>query len=258
MIVVTSANLVRPLVLLGGNDGCLLIHGFTSSPADIRPLSKFLHLEGYTVREVLLPGHGTTPQDMAAYGWRDWLEAVEEELSRLQTHCSRVWVVGFSMGGLLALLTAARHELAGVVSIGAPIWPQTERTRWAFLFRHFKKYVLLGTPGKFRHPSWRYEKVAVKNIAELMAMISKARRILTHITAPALVVQGKDDHTVKPASALYIFRHLGSGKKELFCTEGGHMLLLGEENKKICRRIVHFIEETGRDVDDICKTGRRK
>lgn len=257
VIVVTSANPFRPLMLKGGNDGCLLVHGFTSSPADIRPLSQHLHSVGYTVSEVLLPGHGTTPQDMAAYGWRDWLKAVEEGLSRLQTHCCRVWVLGFSMGGVLALLTAARHELSGVVAIGAPIWPQAGRTRWAFLLRHFKKFVLLGEPGRFRHPSWRYEKVAVKNIADLMTMISEARKTLVTVTTPALIVQGRDDHTVKPASALYIFRHLGSGQKEIFSTEGGHMLLLGEESKQICRRIVRFIEETGRDVDDISKTGRR-
>lgn len=256
MIAVTSSELVRPLQLQGGGDGCLLVHGFTSSPADIRPLSRYLHSLGCTVREVLLPGHGVSPMAMAAYSGSDWLKAVEDELAELKNNCPRTWVLGFSMGGILALLTASRQPLAGLVTIGAPIWPRPRRTKWAFLFRRSNKYIGLGKPGEFRHPSWRYEKVALKNVADLMALIRQGKKALSQVAAPALVVQGGEDRTVKPASALYIFQGLGSRHKELLYTAGGHMLLLGDEGEQVCRRIGQFIEETRRDDDDRCKTSR--
>ena len=59
----------------GGKIGCLLLHGFTGSPLHMRFLGEKLRDAGYTVYAPLLPGHGTSVEDMAKYGWKDWLEA---------------------------------------------------------------------------------------------------------------------------------------------------------------------------------------
>ncbi|MDD2282370.1 MAG: alpha/beta fold hydrolase [Eubacteriales bacterium] len=247
-----NTKLIQPLRLDGGSAGCLLIHGFTSSPADVRPLSKHLHGLGFAIREVLLPGHGTSFEDMARYGWRDWLQTVETELAALKHQCSRVWLLGFSMGGILALLAAARNEATGLVCISAPIWPRPRRTRYAFLLQYFQKYAQLGKPGRYSLPSWRYEQVAVKNVADLMDLIKAGKRTLAKVTVPALVVQGWDDRTIKPRSARYIYDNLGSAKKEIYYTQGEHMLLIGEQSPDICRLIGEFIKETGGDVDGSC------
>lgn len=236
-----NSDLIQPLQLAGGNIGCLLVHGFTSSPMDVRPLSKHLHSLGFTCREALLPGHGTSPEDMAKYGWRDWLEAVELEFSQLKNNCSQVWALGFSMGGILALLIAARNETAGLVTVSAPIWPRPWRARYAVLLQYFQKYAQLGKPGKYRFPSWRYEQVAVKNVADLMALIKAGKRALKKVTVPALVVQGRGDRTIQPRSAQYIYDNLGSAQKEIFYSRGEHMLLVGEQSQEICRRIGEFI-----------------
>ena len=252
---IINSELIQPLHLVGDSTGCLLVHGFTSCPGDVRPLSKYLHSLGYTCRETLLPGHGASPEDMVKYGWRDWLQAVELELAQLEIKCSRVWVLGFSMGGLLTLLAAARNGTAGLVSISAPIWPQAWRAKYAFLLQYFQKYAQLGKPGQYHLPSWRYEQVAVKNVADLMALIKEGKRALRKISVPAFVVQGREDHTIKPRSAQYIYDNLGSAQKEIHYSRGGHMLLAGEQSEEICRRIGEFIQERGGDVDGSCKTG---
>src|SRR5438270_13533902 len=89
-------------------DACLLIHGFTGSPWDMRPLGDALAARGYRVKGVRLPGHGGEPEAMAGVSARDWEEACETALDSLAS-TPRVFVAGLSMGALLALLLAARR-----------------------------------------------------------------------------------------------------------------------------------------------------
>src|SRR4051812_28032023 len=76
--------------LPGGPTGVLLLHGFTSSPAEVRPLGDFLAAQGYTVYSPLLAGHGTAPEDLRGTTWRDWVASAEagEEVLR-DAHCKR-------------------------------------------------------------------------------------------------------------------------------------------------------------------------
>lgn len=247
----------RPRFWPGDERGCLMIHGFTSSPADLRPLSEHLHRLGLTVQELLLPGHGLTPGEMARCHWRDWQQAVAEELARLAARCSQVWLLGFSMGGILALLTAATQETAGVVSISAPIWPRPWLTRYAFILQPFYRSVKLGEPRPCFYPFWRYQEVATKSIAGLMSLISAGKKSLGQVTVPVLVLQGRDDRTVNPASARYIYNRLGSAKKELRFFPGPHLLLLGENSSDIYRYISQFIMEAKGDKGDSSKTSAR-
>lgn len=247
---------IKPVYLRGGEVGCLTIHGFTSSPADIRPLSKYLHSRGFTIREVLLPGHGTSFQDMAKYGWSDWVGAVDHELTELKRQCRKVWVIGFSMGGTLAVL-AASTGVDGIVSISAPIWPRSKLAKYACFLKYFKRYSWLGERPQSQFPSWRYQWVALKNVADLMHLIKLGKRVLPDITVPALIVQGEEDRTVEPRSANYIFDALGSSDKELVFVSGGHMLLVEAQSKEVCCRISRFLEiRTGGEAHGCCKTGK--
>jgi alpha-beta hydrolase superfamily lysophospholipase len=51
--------------LPGDRGACLLIHGFTGTPWDVRPLGEALSAAGISVQAPRLPGHGTTPAAIA-------------------------------------------------------------------------------------------------------------------------------------------------------------------------------------------------
>ena len=87
----------------GGADGVLLLHGLTATTAEVRPLAKRFHDEGFTVSAVLLPGHGTTPEKLSHTHRREWIAVCEKAYAELQKKCSRVIVGGESTGGILAL-----------------------------------------------------------------------------------------------------------------------------------------------------------
>ena len=79
--------------------GVLLVHGYTGSPASMRPWGEFLHSKGYTVRVPLLPGHGSKAEDLNEVKWQEWPAKVIFELSELQKTCDMIFLVGLSMGG---------------------------------------------------------------------------------------------------------------------------------------------------------------
>lgn len=235
-------DLVRASFHRGGPIGCLLVHGFTCSPLSVKPLADNLSQKGYTVSSILLPGHGTTPEAMAGVRGQDWLEAVQAGLAELQRTCQKVWLVGFSMGGVLAAITAAGQPVEGLVTIAAPVWPRPWQTRFARLFKYSKAYIPMRGKRDFQVPCFKYPRTPLSSVAELMALISQMLRELGEIRVPALVVQGTNDRTIFPKSASFIYRHLGSGDKDLVWIEGGgHMLLLENDRDRTCELIAEFI-----------------
>ena len=105
----------------GGPTGVLLMHGYTATTAEVRPLARILNQQGYTVAGPLLPGHNTRPEDANRYHWRDWVRSVEESYLRLAAHCERVISGGESMGALLALCLASEHpEVIAILAYAAP------------------------------------------------------------------------------------------------------------------------------------------
>ena len=100
----------EPLVLGTGERGVLLLHGFIGSPMDFGELPQRLADAGYRVRAPLLPGHGTRPQDMLKTDAAAWLEAARQAYREISGECEWVGIVGFSMGGMLAIRLAADDE----------------------------------------------------------------------------------------------------------------------------------------------------
>ena len=106
--------------------GVLLVHGFTGSPFEMRPVGEALASSGIGSIGVLLRGHGTHPDDMVGYRYTDWIADVESALDRLLERHERAVIVGLSMGGTLTLNVAARRandpRVVGLVTIGATLY----------------------------------------------------------------------------------------------------------------------------------------
>src|SRR2546427_11076624 len=114
----------QPMFHEGGRAGALVGHGFTGSPATMRPLADAFVDAGFTVSLPRLPGRGPTIEDMMSAGWADWSAEVERAYVELAERCERVVVAGLSMGATLTCWVAARHpEIAGIVIVNAAVRP---------------------------------------------------------------------------------------------------------------------------------------
>ena len=109
-----------------GNDiGCLLVHGFTGTPQNVRPLADYLARRGLAVSAPRMPGHGTTVEDLDATGPQDWLGAAEDALAELRRRCSTVFVAGISMAA------PSRSSWRAVIPTSRASWSWRPRCwRW--------------------------------------------------------------------------------------------------------------------------------
>ena len=92
-----------------GRVGALVLHGFTGSPFSVRGVADAMIAAEFHVEVPLLPGHGTTVDDMVPTRWSDWSAEVVRAHRALRERADRVVVVGQSMGATLGLWLAL-HE----------------------------------------------------------------------------------------------------------------------------------------------------
>ena len=237
----------------GGPVGVLLIHGYTATTAEVRLLGRFLHERGYTVSGPLLPGHGTTPQDMNRCRWQDWTGAVEQAYRQISTRCDRVFVGGESMGGLLALYAASEHpEVTGVLVYAPALRVQPGVIWMARLLAPFVPITY-----KQRNPAdavaderWKgYAANPVRAAVQLGNLQQEVRRCLPRIRQPLLIVQGRLDTAIDPRGAEMVYREAGSRVKELYWMEHStHCIILDREWEHASALTLSFIERMATQV----------
>src|SRR5690625_4989000 len=95
--------------------GCLMIHGFTGGPHEVKPLHDYLRKHtDWQISLPILSGHGEALHlDEVSYDM--WLKEAEEALLELKQSCDKVYVIGFSMGGMIAAYLAAHFDIDKLV-----------------------------------------------------------------------------------------------------------------------------------------------
>src|SRR5580700_1653579 len=188
----------------GGNTGVLLCHGFTGSPASLRPWADHLAAAGLTVSVPRLPGHGTTWQDMAHTRWEDWYAEVDRAYEELRGQADEIFLMGLSMGGCLALRMAELrgNGVAGLVLVNPSLAPDTK----LFLLAPVLKFVVPSLKGigsdikKEGASELSYDRVPVRAAATLPKLWKVTQQQLAEVTQPVLVFLSTTDHVVGPAS----------------------------------------------------------
>ncbi len=237
---VLSRRLAEPFVFEQGPTACLLIHGFSGSPAEIRPLGEYLAAQGITVKAPLLPGHGTTPEDLRQTRWPQWVRAAEAELGEMKARYGRVHVAGFSMGGLVSLYLAAHHEVATVTALSCP----SKLADWRQIFVPLAKYLMPYYPTKISNPELAeqmesYDRFPMAAVHSLIHLARQVRKDLPRVRQPLLVMQGDRDRWIAEESGSYIMANAGSAEKEFVSLPGRNHLITLERGREEVARAVH-------------------
>ncbi|MCK9506237.1 MAG: alpha/beta fold hydrolase [Porticoccaceae bacterium] len=225
----------------GNRTGILLIHGFTATTAEVRPLAIKLHEEGFTVAAPLLPGHGTHPDDLNRATWSMWVEKVKQFYEKLIPYCDRIYVGGESMGGLLALELARQHPEIHALFLFAPalkvknLW--LSRILWPFIKYLVKEDKDDGLPWK------GYTVQPLRGAAELHKLQNHVRRNLPKIAQPVVIFTGEHDNTIAPQSAGLILNKIGSKLKyQIHLENSGHCVILDSELDEIYGHMLRLIK----------------
>jgi carboxylesterase len=249
----------EPLSIRGDSRGIVLLHGFTGTPFEVRPLADALAAQGCSIEAPLLAGHGTTAADLASTSWRDWLESGALAIDRLKdgARSERVTIVGASMGGLLALRLARERpqDIAALVLIAPPLrMKPLERsglaalTSLAAMAGIAPSATIPKTAGiDVVDPVVRREVPALgeyplgglQTLLELMALASGD---VPHVRAPALVVHGRRDSRVPLALSEELASTLGSPIVErLWLDESAHLAAIDVERDRLAAEVVGFL-----------------
>lgn len=235
----------EPFYWPGGPDGVLLIHGYTATTAEVRPLARYLCEHGYAVAGPLLPGHNTFPEDANRYTWRDWTRASETAYREIAARCQRVIVGGESTGALLSLYLASEHPEISAVLCYAPALRLTLTPAQAALLRliaPFKPYLPKGQLSNAE--LWQgYPVNPLKGAVQLLDLQRAVRRRLAHVRQPLLLMQGRRDTTVAARAPAEIAAGVRSTTKETYWLDHSvHTLLLGAEQVKAFELTRDFIQ----------------
>lgn len=242
-----------------GKKRALLLHGFPGTPAELRAVAEFLVTLGFQVRVPLLPGFGMGISELGRTRWGRWVEAAESAWDDLKQGSDSAVLLGFSMGGAVAL-NAAAHARPDQLVLIAPFWRMSDaRARLLPLLRYalpqlrpFEKadFASEVVRAQFRRleptldlsdPEVQRairEQVALPTAAlvELQRLGVRAYRAAAKVSAPTLVLQGRTDTTVALADTRRLaarlrgpvtFSELGGGHQLIGPHEAGHGALLG-------------------------------
>jgi carboxylesterase len=232
--------------------GVLLVHGYTGSPASMRPWAEYLNQKGFTVRVPLLPGHGTKPEDLNEVKWEQWPAKAEDELNELYKTCTKVFICGLSMGGAVTLNVASRNsqKLSGIVLVNPMSHLRFVSPELAFAVSRVKKF-LKSVGNDIKRPGvteWGYDANPTVGVYELLKMLRATRALLPKVTVPMQLFHSVDDHTLPVSNTEIIMKGVGSRiKQRIELTNSYHVATIDYDAEIIYENSRIFIETHAAD-----------
>lgn len=251
-----SPDSIGPFVAKGGPKAVLLIHGFTSTPVEMKPIFDALVDAGHTVRAPLLVGHGTEPEALAHTRWADWLASARHAFDALALQADEVFIIGSSLGALLGLVLA--HErgerCAGVVAMSTPLQLTLLSQSVLKISRHLPLADVFPFARKTKGPDVSdsavaaalpsYDRVPLAAAQSLLEGQNEVLLRIDRLATPVVVMHGRHDHTAPVANARRLFQLLRTADRRLIIyPRSWHILPMDVEHERVVADCVSFIND---------------
>lgn len=225
--------------------GCLIIHGYTGGPYELDPLVAYLtEKTDWDIHVPTLPGHGKK-LELKNVSHEEWLEAAENEMKELNEKYDTIYVIGFSMGGMIAAYLAGKYNVSKLVLLAT-----------AGKYLSFKQ-IAIDTSGvvsdlvkgklndnlTYNHYKKKLGHIPFKANVEFLKLVRFTRSYLNKITAPVFIAQGQQDGMVPTRAATYLDKEIVSEeKKVVLFDQSKHLICLGEDKDTLNEMIGDFLE----------------
>jgi carboxylesterase len=235
----------------GPGPAVLCLHGLSGTPYEVRPPAEALARHGFACVGPLLPGHGEPWQRLAATSESAWLEVAKEAFDQLSETHERVYVLGLSMGGLLALSLAVRRPVEGLLVLATPL-----RLRWllriavpilaSFVGSVAKNSGIADPEALGRHPGT--DRMPLRSVVNVMRLQKQVERELPKVEAPIHLIFSRRDPTVDPEDAERILELVSSPRRTVrYVDRSLHVVTVDFDREEVARECVGFLQqlETG-------------
>ncbi|MBP2243248.1 esterase/lipase [Cytobacillus eiseniae] len=228
--------------------GCMCIHGFTGAPFEVEPLANYL--KNHTDWEIAvptLPGHGDK-LELKGINYKKWIEHAENELQRLIEKCETVYVIGFSMGGLIASYLAIHYPVTKLVLLSAAalyVNPKQLLLDIGEMFKDAFRRQLTQNELFIRYTR-KIRATPITATLQFRRLVAMIRPILNQVKVPTLIAQGEVDGVVPPKSAQYLYNHIGTTTKKLiYLKKSKHLICHCEEREDLFVEVLQFLKKLG-------------
>ena len=227
--------------------GCLCIHGFTGGPHELEPLAQYLRkTTNWLIATPCLPGHGKE-LNLKGITYDQWVKTAEEELKKLMEQCETVYIVGFSMGGVIAGYLATKYNIEKLVLLSAAAYYINPKQ----MLRDIQEMILDSMKGKlgenalFVRYKMKMRSTPLSATWEFRKLVNVMRPRLKEVCVPTLIVQGERDGIVPLKSAYYLHKTICSPtKKLLLLPSSGHLVCHGPECEQLFAEVEKFLKES--------------
>ena len=224
--------------------GVAICHGFTGSPLSVLPWAEHLAALGHAVSVPLLPGHGTDWRDLARHRWQDWYGAFEAAYLDLAARTESCFVAGLSMGGTIALRTAARQRVAGAAVVNPGLSFYDRRVRYIGVLKHLQRTTVpLQETESTAAPTQDgdYSLTPLKAVHQLRKLFTATLRELPAVDVPVLVFKADTGAVVPPSSLALLRERLGSRELAVVpLPDSGHVATLDVDAPLIFAQSARF------------------
>ena len=228
--------------------GALVLHGFTGNPGSMRGVAEALAGAGYHVEMPLLPGHGTTVDNMLPTRWADWAGAAEAAYQSLAGRTDKVVVVGLSMGGALALRIGADHpEVVGLVCVNPATQPQADE-----VVAMLQGMVDGGTEvmpaigSDIADPDAHESAYDGTPVRPLISFVTEGLGPLAEeypgMRQPLLLMSSPQDHVVDPAQGEYLATNYGGPVERIALERSYHVATQDYDKELVFQSTVSFAD----------------
>ena len=232
-------------------DGIYIIHGFSNSTYETRDLAEYLGNQGFYTHAINLPGHGTTPEDCNRVKFTDWIEYTEKGVAEMSSRCNNVYVIGISMGSVLAL------HLSSIFPLNAAVYASTVLKFKDYFstriltpifhrlvpFREKRKSYPKDVRDKYNY--FGYQVWPLSAVNEMRKLTNQVKKSLPIVKCPALVIHSSVDMLSIPENISMVYDNISSEIKEkLIVTQASHNLFVPNPDQDlIFKKITSFFNQ---------------
>lgn len=235
----------RPIYLEGThNEAVLLLHSFTGTIRDVKPLATALNQQGFTSYAPNYKGHGLLLSELTRYTIDDWWQDVVDGFKFLKEKgFEQINVAGVSLGGLFTLKLAETEKLNKIAVMSAPSKKEDAGVAWRmsqYGERLNQILKLSDAEAKKEFSTIDHYDSQLKHFTQF---IDDLIQQLDKITVPARILYGEKDDASYQKSAPFIYQQINSKDKDLWnYSNAKHLMTHGEDSEAVIDDIVQFFK----------------
>jgi len=239
----------EPFTLGSGSRACLFVHGIAGSPAQLQRLGEGVAAAGVRARGLLLPGHGTCPEDLYGVVWQDWYEHLHHEYRALKEEHEEVYLIGFSIGAALSAHYAAHNPVDRLALLNVPLCPLNGRyptdlmlKAYSFFFGKVKGRAEKAVGANGETFSFVYDWVPTSVLHTMSELVGIVKSNLHRISSPVLIIQAKGDRVSGGRSGPHVYNGVSSEWKRLvMLDQGEHSIMVGKDEDIVSEEVIGFL-----------------